>query len=295
MRIIRFSSEKQSPRPGLLLPKREVVIDLPNVGADLDIGVPETTRAILDMARWRDRLELLKAHAVDAGTGLLPLADVSLAAPIVEPNKIVCVGLNYEEHIEESDEERPEEPVLFSKYPTSIVGPGDAIRWDPSLTEQVDFEVELTTVIGKRARRVKQDVAREHVAGYTVANDVSARDLQFADEQWVRGKSLDTFCPLGPSIVTEDELGDPEDLDIWSDLNGKRMQESTTGSLLFGLDELISVCSDAFTLLPGDVILTGTPTGVGFFRDPPELLNGGDDIQVGVEGIGTMSNPCRPD
>jgi 2-keto-4-pentenoate hydratase/2-oxohepta-3-ene-1,7-dioic acid hydratase in catechol pathway len=148
------------------------------------------------------------------------------------------------------------------------------------------------TGVGERARRIDPGEAAEHVAGYTVANDVSARDLQFADDQWVRGKSLDTFCPLGPELVTGDELGDPDDLALWTDLNGERLQESTTANLIFDVDRLVSFCSDAFTLNPGDVILTGTPPGVGAFREPPVYLGDGDEVTVGVEGIGELTNGC---
>lgn len=166
---------------------------------------------------------------------------------------------------------------------------------DPALAEQADYEVELAAVAGERARRVPEAGAREYIAGYTRANDVSPPALQFADESWVRGKSLNTFCPLDPSTVTEDEVGDPENFKIWSELNGKRMQESTTGNMIFGIDEHVSFYSDAFILLPSDVILTGAPTGVGVFRDPPEFLGNDDVVDVGIEGIGTFSNPSRTD
>jgi len=295
MRLVRFVNDGQPGRPGLEVPEEEVVVDLPRVGDEIDIGVPNSTRALFQLPNWRDRLSLLATHALDNDTGLVERDSIALRAPIEDPQKVVCVGLNYREHIEETDEERPENPVLFSKYPSAIVGPDDPIVWDPELTEEVDFEVELAVIVGKRTRRVATDRAREYVAGYTVANDVSARDLQFADGQWVRGKSLDTFCPLGPAIVTEEELGDPEALMLWSDLEDERMQESTTADLIFGIDELVSFCSDAFTLVPGDVILTGTPPGVGAFRDPPVLLEEGNEIAVGVEGIGELTNPCRYD
>ncbi|WP_313693489.1 fumarylacetoacetate hydrolase family protein [Halorarum halobium] len=293
MRLVRFTSDGTTSRVGVSLPDEGVVADLRTVGEALDVGVPGSTRELLSQPRWREKLDLLAAHAREAGVGTHDRPDVDLLAPVEDPQKVICVGLNYVEHVEETGETAPENPVLFSKYPTAITGPDAPIAWDPALTDEVDYEVELAAVVGREARRVDEADAREYLAGYTVANDVSARDLQFADDQWVRGKTLDTFCPLGPELVTGDELGDPEDLALWADLNGERLQESTTADLLFGIDELVSFCSEAFTLVPGDVILTGTPPGVGAFREPPIYLEDGDEITVGVEGIGELSNPCR--
>ena len=293
MRLVRFTRGEAEPRLGVLEPDRDVVVDLEIAGTDLDVGIPSRMRTLLARPRWQETVGLICEYALEEEVGLHARETADLVAPLSEPQKIVCVGLNYVEHIEESDEDQPENPVLFSKYSSALVGPGDAIEWDPALTSEVDYEVELAAVIGKRARRVDHDEAREYVAGYTIANDVSARDLQFADDQWVRGKTLDTFCPIGPAIVTEDELGDPEELRLWTEVNGERLQDSTTGNLIFGLDELISFCSRAFTLEPGDLILTGTPTGVGVFRDPPVLLDEGDRVTVGIEGIGELENSCR--
>ncbi|QZP39769.1 fumarylacetoacetate hydrolase family protein [Halobaculum magnesiiphilum] len=292
MRLVRFSHGEEQPRLGALEPSTEVVVDLQAVGTDLDVGIPSSMRTLLARPRWQETVKLLRDYAIDVETGLHERQEVEILSPLVEPQKIICVGLNYIEHIEESEEERPENPVLFSKYASALVGPGQAIKWDPELTSEVDYEVELAAVVGKRARRIDRSRARDHIAGYTVANDVSARDLQFADEQWVRGKTLDTFCPLGPAIVTEDELEDPEDLRLWAEVNGERLQDSTTENLIFGIDELVSFCSRAFTLEPGDVILTGTPTGVGVFRDPPVLLDDGDQVTVGIEEIGELTNMC---
>jgi len=293
MRLVRFSHGEEQPRLGTLELDTGRIVDLQTAGSALDIGIPARMRTLLSRPRWQETVKLIRNYALDEKTGLHERDDVDLLAPLAEPQKIICVGLNYIEHIEESDEERPENPVLFSKYASALVGPDQAIEWDPELTSEVDYEVELAAVIGEQARRVDQSVAQDHIAGYTVANDVSARDLQFADEQWVRGKTLDTFCPLGPSIVTEDELGDPEDRQLWTEVNGERLQDSTTGNLIFGIDELVSFCSQAFTLEPGDLILTGTPTGVGVFRDPPVLLNEGDQVTVGIDGIGELTNMCR--
>jgi len=225
----------------------------------------------------------------------VPLDDVLLLAPVTVPPKIVAVGQNYMDHVREQGAEPPKWPILFTKFSTAVIGPGATIRWDPALTQQVDYEVELAVVIGQAARRVPAEEALEYVAGYTVCNDVSARDLQFGDGQWVRGKSLDTFCPLGPWLVTRDEIPDPQALAVRTTLNGQVMQDSTTAEMIFGVRELIAFASQAFTLLPGDVIVTGTPPGVGVFRDPPVFLNDGDAITVEVEGIGALSNPCAHD
>ena len=220
------------------------------------------------------------------------LSEVQLLAPIPNPSKVVAIGLNYMDHCREQGHEPPTTPVIFTKFPSSVIGPGAEIRWDPALTAKVDYEVELAVVIGRVARRVSAASALEYVAGYTVCNDVSARDLQFGDGQWVRGKSLDTFCPLGPWLVTRDEIADPQNLPIRSTLNGVVMQDSTTAEMIFRVDVLIEFASRAFTLLPGDVIVTGTPHGVGVFHDPPVFLGDGDTITVEVQGIGQLANPC---
>lgn len=179
--------------------------------------------------------------------------------------------------------------MLFSKFPTTIVGPGDEIVWDPDYTKQVDYEGELVVVIGRETREVRAADAEEHIVG----NDVSARDLQHGDEQWVRGKSLDTFGPTGPDLVTLDEVGDCRDLDIWTEVNGDRLQNPATSNLIFEIDELVAFCSRAFTLRPGDLIFTGTPPGVGVYREPQTLLGDGDTVTVGIEGVGELTNTCR--
>ncbi|MCD6289193.1 MAG: fumarylacetoacetate hydrolase family protein [Anaerolineae bacterium] len=222
-----------------------------------------------------------------------PLTGVKLTAPIPNPSKIVAVGQNYMDHVKEQGAEIPDHPIIFTKFPTSVIGPDDEIRWDPGLTSKVDWEVELAVVIGREARRVPADRAYEYVFGYTIANDVSARDLQFADGQWVRGKSLDTFCPLGPWIVTWDEIPDPHELPLRCLVNGEVVQDSCTDQMIFQIPHLIEFLSRAFTLLPGDVILTGTPPGVGHFRTPPRYLQDGDIVTVEIEEIGALTNSCH--
>ncbi len=220
----------------------------------------------------------------------LQLSQVRLLAPLPRPSKIICIGLNYMDHCREQNVKVPERPLVFAKFPNAVTGPYDIIEWDSTLTDQVDYEVELGVVIGKTARRVTQERALDYVFGYTVANDVSARDLQFSDTQWVRGKSLDSFCPLGPVIVTADEILDPQMLALRTTVNGQVLQDSNTSEMIFGVRELISFLSQAFTLEPGDLILTGTPDGVGVFRKPPVFLHDGDQVVVEVERIGQLEN-----
>jgi 2-keto-4-pentenoate hydratase/2-oxohepta-3-ene-1,7-dioic acid hydratase in catechol pathway len=219
-----------------------------------------------------------------------PVRAGMLDAPLQAPSKIACVGLNYHDHCRESGMAAPERPLIFAKFPSSLVGPDAAIEWPEGLTEQVDWEVELAVVMGRRIRHAGEAEALDAIFGYTVANDVSARDLQFADQQWVRAKSIDGFCPLGPVIVTPDEFGDPQSKGLLARVNGETMQDSTTAEMIFGVAEIVSFLSRACTLEPGDVILTGTPWGVGAFRDPPVFLEPGDRVEVEVEGIGVLAN-----
>jgi len=221
------------------------------------------------------------------------LADAELLAPLPRPGKVVAIGRNYREHAEEEGVDPPAAPLVFSKWPSSVIGPGADIRWDPELTAQVDYEAELAVVIGRTARNVPVAEALDHVLGYTCVNDVSARDIQFGDGQWVRGKSLDTFCPIGPAIVTADEIGDPQRLAISCTVDGEVVQSSNTSMMYFGVAEIISYVSRSFTLEPGDVIATGTPSGVGVFRNPPRFLADGDVVTVEIQGIGQLVNICR--
>jgi 2-keto-4-pentenoate hydratase/2-oxohepta-3-ene-1,7-dioic acid hydratase in catechol pathway len=213
--------------------------------------------------------------------------------PIDWTGKIVCIGLNYMDHIRETKAKTPERPLIFTKFNTAMTDPGAAIEWPAELTQEVDYEAELAVVIGKTARRVAETEALGFVAGYTCANDVSARDVQLGDGQWIRGKSLDTFCPMGPVFVTADEIPDPQSLAIRCLLNGQVMQDSNTREMIFGVAHLIAFCSQAFTLEPGDVILTGTPHGVGLGRKPPVWMQDGDRVIVEVEKIGKLENFCR--
>jgi 2-keto-4-pentenoate hydratase/2-oxohepta-3-ene-1,7-dioic acid hydratase in catechol pathway len=210
--------------------------------------------------------------------------------PIDLPQKIVCVGLNYTDHAAEASLPLPERPLLFAKWPNTLIGPREPIVL-PSITSKVDYEGELAVVIGRRASRLSADDALDAVGGYLCANDVSARDLQFADKQWVRGKSLDTFCPVGPVLVPASEIPDPQTLILRTILNGETVQEAPTSNMIFSVAEIVAFVSEAITLEPGDLILTGTPAGVGIFRKPELLLQPGDEVTVEIEGIGTLTNP----
>jgi len=227
--------------------------------------------------------------AVDAAADRgIPFDDVKLLAPVPQPGKIVCVGLNYHDHAEEQDEEVPERPLLFGKAGTAVTNPGDPIV-HPAAIDEVDYEVELGVVIGRTAKDVSAADARDYVAGYTAINDVSGRDAQFEDEQFFRGKSYDTFAPMGPTLVPDSEL-DPSNLDVACRVNGETKQSSNTEEFIFDVPEVVEYISGITTLRPGDVISTGTPGGVGIFRDPPELLEPGDSVDVEIEGIGTLTN-----
>jgi 2,4-didehydro-3-deoxy-L-rhamnonate hydrolase len=212
--------------------------------------------------------------------------------PIEPPQKIICVGLNYRDHAEEQGVAAPEKPILFAKWSNTLIGPGEPIEL-PAISEQVDYEAELGVVIGSRVRNVSVENALEAVAGYVCVNDVSARDLQFSDGQWTRGKSPDTFCPVGPQVVPAAELPDPQALGIRAVLNGRTMQDSSTANMIFGVAEIIAFASQTITLEPGDLIATGTPAGVGVFRDPPVFLQAGDEITIEIDGIGSLTNPVR--
>jgi 2-keto-4-pentenoate hydratase/2-oxohepta-3-ene-1,7-dioic acid hydratase in catechol pathway len=210
---------------------------------------------------------------------------------IAPPSKVLAIGLNDADHARESGMEPPKNPLIFVKTNNSICYDGDPITWAAADSAEVDYEAELAVVIGRQARRVSEADALDYVFGYTCCNDVSARDAQFGDQQWVRGKSFDTFCPLGPAIVTADEIPDPQNLRIACRVNGETLQDSTTAEMIFGVAELIAYCSRFMTLEVGDIIATGTPFGVGFSRTPPIYLRNGDVCEIEIEKIGVLTNP----
>jgi 2-keto-4-pentenoate hydratase/2-oxohepta-3-ene-1,7-dioic acid hydratase in catechol pathway len=211
---------------------------------------------------------------------------------ITRPGKIVCVGLNYHDHAEEGGQDLPKAPLLFAKWPNTLIGDGEPIVLPDEYTE-VDYEAELGVVIGTTAKHVSERDALDVVEGYICVNDVTARDLQFGDGQWTRGKSPDTFCPAGPRLVPREEIEDPQALSIRCVLNGQTMQESSTSQMIFSVAEIIAYVTRLITLEPGDLIATGTPAGVGVFRDPKVLLKDGDEVSVEIEGLGTLTNPVE--
>jgi 2-keto-4-pentenoate hydratase/2-oxohepta-3-ene-1,7-dioic acid hydratase in catechol pathway len=260
--------------------------------ASLGSGVPGTMADFL--AGWPASLPALQAAFRGADSAeTVALSEVELLAPVPRPGKILAAGVNYAAHAAEGNRDAPDHPVLFAKMTTSVIGHGQEIRWDPRLTQFVDFEAELAVVIGRTCRRVGESEALAYVAGYTCLNDVSARDLQYSDKQFVRGKSLDTFCPMGPWLVTADEIADPQALCVRCLVNGEVMQDASTAEMVFGVASLVSFCSQAMTLEPGDVIATGTPSGVGWFRDPKRALKDGDEVVIDIERVGRLVNRCR--
>ena len=289
MRLVTFYADGQ-PRLGAV--QGDSIVDL----AAADASLPSDMVAFL--SGGQAMLDRARRAAQSSGGQRYSLAQTRLAAPIPRPPKVVAIGLNYSDHAAESGAALPKRPVVFAKFSTSVIGPGEPIQWSPQVTEEVDYEAELAVVIGQTARRVSVEDALRYVVGYTCANYVSARDVQSGSRsdagQWVRGKSLDTFCPLGPALVTSDEVPNPGTLGIRCEVNGRVLQDSTTANLIFDIPTLVSFLSHSFTLEPGDVILTGTPPGVGFARKPPILLKPGDTVAVEVEGLGRLENPVGP-
>ena len=305
MNIISFATEEsdwQTPRVGIILTHggRDTGYRLdcerlfnpsdhpqnPLSWFDLDGPWLQKAREIFDNIE-RDASALGQAKAKG---WLVSSRDAYWFAPVPRPGKLICIGLNYRDHARESNMPLPEKPVLFSKFSSAVIAPGEPVVI-PATSQQVDYEAELAVVIGRRAKNVKADRAYDYVLGYTAFNDVTARDFQFGDGQWQRGKSCDTFAPMGQTIVTTDEITDPHKLAIKLTLNGEVMQDSNTDQLIFGVPQLIEFISESITLEPGDVIATGTPPGVGFARNPPVFLKPGDQMEVLIDGIGGLGNP----
>jgi 2-keto-4-pentenoate hydratase/2-oxohepta-3-ene-1,7-dioic acid hydratase in catechol pathway len=255
--------------------------------ASLGTQVTTTAEAIALAETMRERL--------GAGAPGTLASDAATACPVVAPTKMLAVGLNYLDHIRETGAKRPERPVIFAKYPSALTGPRDPILHDPRLTDELDYEAELAVVIGRRARRLTHQNALDAVFGYTVANDVSARDWQRADGQLSRSKSYDTFCPVGPWITTADEVEDPQSLPIRSWVNAEPRQDSTTGEMVFSVRDILVHLSTTMTLFPGDVVLTGTPHGVGLGFRPPRFLSMGDVVRCEIDGLGAIENAVTPD
>ncbi|MFW9962523.1 MAG: fumarylacetoacetate hydrolase family protein [Candidatus Sifarchaeia archaeon] len=289
-------------------------LGVPSIGVELESGVLDIPDAashfgrkyhvrghsfpttMMDLLQWESGIDVVRQivqryKKTPPGERIMtrPLSSVTLEAPISRPGKIVALGKNYLDHVEETGSEVPEFPVVFAKFPSSVIGPDEYIPI-PDISSKIDWEVELGVVIGKVCKNVSEKKSLDFVAGYTIINDISARDLQLNDGQWVRAKSLDGFCPMGPCIVTQDELGDASKLKMHTKVNGIIKQESSTSNLIFNVRKIISYLSKSFTLEPGDIIATGTPSGVGFVRNPPEFLKSGDKVELFIEKIGYLRN-----
>ncbi|MBT5787952.1 MAG: fumarylacetoacetate hydrolase family protein [Flavobacteriaceae bacterium] len=280
MKLIRFGSINEE-KPGLLLADGSK-LDVSAFVHDYDEAF-FGTNGIAKLSEWLENNQENCPKVDD---------DIRLGPPLSRPSKIVCVGLNYAKHAAESGMDIPEEPVLFFKASSAIVGPNDPIII-PKNSEKTDWEVELAVVIGKKASYVSEADALNHVAGYVLHNDVSERAFQLERSgQWVKGKSCDTFAPIGPFIATPDEIGDPNNLNLWLKLNGEEMQNSSTSDFIFNIQHVVSYISQFMTLLPGDIISTGTPFGVGLGLTPPRYLKEGDVVELGIEGLGVSKQTC---
>jgi 2-keto-4-pentenoate hydratase/2-oxohepta-3-ene-1,7-dioic acid hydratase in catechol pathway len=272
MKLISFSTDRTSVRPGILFDDTSTVLDL----------LPHGFKSTLEF--------ISSGTGSSLTTSRLSLEDVKLHAPLSDPPRIFAIGLNYRDHAKESGMEIPTTPVVFFKLATAIIGPGDAIVL-PKNSTQPDYEAEFAFVIGKGGYRISASAWRDHVYGYTIVNDVSARDVQFSSTQWSMSKCFPTFCPLGPTIVTADEIADPHNLDISLSIDGERLQHSNTRELVFKIPELVEYLSSITPLLPGDIVSTGTPPGVGLGRNPKRWLKPGETITVTIEGLGSLTNP----
>jgi len=280
MRFVTFQRTGRAPEPGVVAGDRAISLS----GA----GFPDLLSLIAGGKEAREKAEAWVAKPPADAVADLPA--VKLLAPIPSPPKIICVGLNYLDHAKESKMEISKTPTIFAKFPTAAIGAGDSIIL-PNASTRTDYEAEFAFVVGKGGRYVDAERWREHVFGYMNLNDVSARDFQMATSQWIIGKTFDTFAPMGPWLVSDDEIPDPHDLDISLTLNGQVMQSSNTRNLIFKIPDLISFLSSVFTLEPGDVVATGTPAGVGAARRPPVYLKAGDEVAVRITGLGELRNP----
>lgn len=298
MRLVTYVARSDAPRLGALV--NGLVVDVARFGTAIGLAMPSDMLSFIDHCVTSQPALAAGLKAAD-GTfppgSALPAEDVRLLAPIPRPRKnIFGIGLNYREHVAESaksldtDKDLPKQPVLFSKPPTSVIGPGDAIHHNAEMTQQLDWEVELAVIIGKTATRISLASAMDHVFGYSVMIDVSARDNRRAG-QWIFSKGMDTYAPFGPCIVTADEVANPHDLRLWLTKNGVMKQESNTRYLIFNIPTLIADIASGITLEPGDIIATGTPAGVGAGLSPQEWMWPGDVIECGVDGIGTLRHP----
>jgi 2-keto-4-pentenoate hydratase/2-oxohepta-3-ene-1,7-dioic acid hydratase in catechol pathway len=290
MRMVGFEANDGVTRIGALT--NDGVVDLRAAVTGLGISAEFFTDAAAFFSAGQSALDAAQKILSRAPQhALTPLSQVTLRAPVPKPGKIIAVGLNYRDHsLEAGAKALPSTPIIFAKFPTSICGPNDPIVI-PHADPQVDYEAELAVVIGRKGKAIRAADALHYVFGYMPLNDVSARTWQFADKQWVRGKSCDTFCPIGPHLTTRDEIPDPHALAIRARVNGATLQDSNTSKMIFRVPELIEFISESITLEPGDIIATGTPEGVGIFRNPQVLLKPGDVVEIEIENLGILRNP----
>jgi len=284
MRLVSFGALGEE-RLGALMQDGQRIVDL-NAA---DGSIPPAMKPFLRGNFWERARRVLADTSSIAGKALVRAEDVRLGAPVPRPGQIVCVGLNYKDHADEQNTPYPKAPLLFGKSPLAAVGPNDDVVY-PEVVEQLDYEVELGVIIGSVAKNVPAADFKKYVAGYCVLHDVSARCCQFGDKQWFRGKSFDTFAPFGPSLVTCDEVPDPQALKLSCKVNGVMRQNSTTANMIFSVGEIIAHITRGITLVPGDVIATGTPAGVGVFLKPPQLLKRGDVVELEVQNLGKIVN-----
>lgn len=286
MHLVRYSVDGQSWLLGALVGERIVQLHVPDLLTLIEEGEAGLQRA-------RELVHTARETEVPDGPGsAVPKESTKLGAPLVNPPKLICIGLNYREHARETNKPIPAVPVVFSKFASAITGP-EAPIIIPPVTKKVDYEVELGVVIGKGGRNIPEEEALEHVFGYTIINDVSARDLQNETSQWLKGKTIDTFAPMGPVVVTRDEIADPQNLRLFMKRNGEIVQDANTADMIFPVAELIHYLSTLFTLEPGDVLATGTPEGVIMGQKEPRWLQEGEVLEAGIEGIGVLRNPVR--
>lgn len=290
MKIVTFrdKNEKEKYRIGAFVSDDEIV-DLTSLASNERLSANEILNCFNLETNF---LEKAKAAVQENNLSKLKRDEIEICSPVPRPSKIICIGLNYRDHAEESGQPIPKSPIIFSKFSACAIGTNEAILL-PKDSEQVDYEAEFAFIIGRRAKNVSKEDAMNYVFGYTNFNDVSARDFQFADGQWVRGKSCDTFAPMGEFVATKDEIKDPHNLQIQFRLNGETLQNSNTKELIFKIPELVEFLSASITLESGDVIATGTPPGVGFARKPPVFLKDGDVAEVEIEGLGILKNKVK--
>ena len=284
MKLVSFGNQGEE-RPAVVCASNQFLIDL----NQLDPTIPSSLLEFLRHPSWDKFEQKITKFSLNGTIKKIKISEVRLGPCIPNPGKIICLGLNYKDHANEGGRTIPETPKLFSKASSSVTGPNDSVHY-PKKVKKLDYEVELAFVIGKISKKIKKKDAYDHIAGYCTFNDISARCAQFDDGQFFRGKSMDTFAPIGPYLVTKNEIKNPMNLDLWSKVNGELRQNSNTKHMIFDIPSIMEFITDSITLYPGDIISTGTPSGVGIFFNPPKLLKIGDVVEMEVCGLGKIKN-----